>query len=113
MSSRYIQTIYNEGKELTSYRNNVVCTRDSASIRLNSCGWYTLSTSKAMNHALRNTNYQVSRKQGMFILWYKCTQVCQFEETCTFNPCSKAVTHIDGKAVNITYGKEQETEQTC
>ena len=109
MSSN-IQTIYNEGKELTSYIHNVVCVRDSASIRLNSCGWYTLSTSKAMNHALRNTNYKVSRKQGMFILWYRGTQVCQFENTCSFNPCLKLVTTIDDKSVSIKYGKEQETE---
>lgn len=110
MASRNIQTIYNEGKELTSYRNNVVCVRDSASIRLNSCGWYTLSTTKAMNHALRNTNYQVSRKQGFFVLWYKGEKVCTFEDTCTFNPCSKNVVSIDSKGVNIEYGKDDKTE---
>lgn len=110
MSSRYIQTIYNGDKELTAYRDNVVCIRNSASIKLMSCGWYTLSTSKAMNHALRNTNYQVSRKQGMFILWYKGTQVCQFEDTCAFNPCSKTVVSIDSKGVNIEYGKDEQAE---
>jgi len=110
MSSRYIQTLYHEESELTSYRNNVVCVRDSASIRLNSCGWYTLSTSKAMNHALENTNYRITRKQGFFVLWYKGEKVCDFEDMCTFNPCSKAVTTIDNKPVSIEYGKEQETE---
>jgi hypothetical protein len=106
MTSRYIQTLYHEDTELTSYRSNVVCVRDASKITLNSCWWYTASTAKAMNHALRNTNYQVSRKQGMFILWYKGTQVCQFEDTCTFNPCIKAVTTIDNKPVAIEYGKD-------
>jgi hypothetical protein len=106
MSSQYISTVYHEGSELTSYRSNIVCVRDSASIRLNSCGWCTLSTSKAMNHALRNTNYKVSRKQGFFVLWYKGEKVCEFEDTCSFNPCSKTVVSIDGKDVNIEYGKD-------
>lgn len=110
MSSN-IQTIYHEGSELTSYRNNVVCVRDSSKITLNSCGWYTASTSKAMNHALRNTNYQVSRKQGNFILWYKGIEVCEFADACVFKPTSKIVTYIDGKSdMCLEYGKEQETE---
>lgn len=109
MSSN-IQTIYNEGKELTAYRDNVVCVRDAYKITLNSCDWYTASTSRAMNHALKHTNYRITRKQGFFVLWYRGDKVCEFEATCTFNPYVRLVTHIDDKAVNITYGKEQETE---
>lgn len=46
MSSN-IQTIYNEGKEITKrYRNNVVCVREASKITLNSCGWYTASNFK-------------------------------------------------------------------
>ncbi len=110
MSSRNIQTLYHEGSELTSYRNNVVCERNSTAIHLNSCGWYTLSTAKAMNHALRNTNYAITRKQDMFIMWYWGEKICEFKNLCAFNPCSNTVYFIDGKYVDIKYGKGLQTE---